>query len=158
MKFTKSLSLPFLSLALLLPMANVRAEVVNPTAPKAGSHVKEVAVNAASKAKELAGQAFESVKARASQFPSLAEIRSSVAQALRFENKGFKQVMADAQDAVVKSVKAHPFAAISAAATVAVVAGFLVNWAFGKRKKQLPKANDPLISEVQKEQQKRGIS
>ena len=149
MKFSRSI-LPFLSLALLLPIGAGAIQDQTATqksfdrivekAQYARQQANEFARNTIEKARQLpdnvrdlANNTHESVKAGYSKIPSFAELRSSIA--LKVDNKSFKQVLVDAQDAVISAAKAHPYAAIGAFIATAAITGYLVKRVlFGKRK------------------------
>ncbi len=125
MKFVKSLSLPILSLALLLPMANVSSAYeakakAQTWYQEAGNAVSQ----AASKIKCEANTMVASVKEKYDQMPSFEQMRALAAQKLGFENKGFKAAIVDAKDAVITYSIRHPFVTLGAASAIALGAGF----------------------------------
>lgn len=135
MKFVKSLSLPVLSLALLMPMANACAYEAKAPAQKWYQTITEKAGQAGYKARELAGTALDSAKARFNEMPTFEQMRVLAANKLGLQDKSVTSVFKDAKDAVITYGIRHPWVVLSAVAVTAGLTGFAIARMLSKKKK-----------------------
>lgn len=144
MKLIKSLSLPVLSLALLLPMANAFA--FKNEAQDFIHHVNKQTCQLIGRAASSTQNLFDRVSHNTCNFldsadksyqevPSFDQLRAIAAAKIELGQNSLKAALVDAKDAIVTYSARHPYIVLAAASTVAFGAGFWIARKLSRTKK-----------------------